>query len=89
MPLADVLVSIPEPRQARKKRRHLVETPVVAVCEVLAGADNLVEIEMWAWEKFEWFRRYLNQENGIASHDACGRLFGVIEAHALTSALRR
>ncbi len=44
---------------------------------------------MWACEKFEWFRRYLNQENGIASHDASGRLFGVIDAQAFTSALRR
>ncbi|MCK7495744.1 MAG: ISAs1 family transposase [Comamonadaceae bacterium] len=56
---------------------------------MLAGADNFVEIEMWACDNFEWFRRYLNLENSIASHDTFGRLFGVIEAQAFASALCR
>jgi predicted transposase YbfD/YdcC len=87
--LADVFVSIPDPRQAKKRRHDLVEMLVVAVCAVLAGADNFVEIEMWAQEKLAWFRQYLKLENGIASHDTFGRLFGLIDPQAFEAAFRR
>ena len=43
--LADVFVGIRDPRQAKKVNHDLVELLVVAVCGVLAGADDFVEIE--------------------------------------------
>jgi len=46
--MADVFVGIREPRQARKVEHNLVELLVVAVCGVLAGADDFVQIEEWA-----------------------------------------
>ena len=42
--LADVFVSITDPRQSAKVRYDLVEVLTVAVCAVLSGADTLVEI---------------------------------------------
>ena len=54
--LADVFVGIRDPRQAKKVNHDLVELLVVAVCGVLAGADDFVEIEAWATEKLDWFR---------------------------------
>lgn len=65
--LSDVFMSINDPRHANKTRHDLVETLMVAVIAVLAGADNFVEIEAWANEKLEWFRRYLKLEHGIPS----------------------
>jgi hypothetical protein len=44
--LADVFVSIQDPRQAAKVRHNLVELLVVAVNAVLVGADTFVEIEL-------------------------------------------
>lgn len=87
--LADVFVSIPDPRQAKKRRHDLVEMLVVAVSGVLAGADNFVEIELWAREKLAWFRQSLKLEHGIASHDTFGRLFGLIDPLAFEVAFRR
>ena len=49
--LMDVFVGLHDPRQARKVEHDLVEMLVVAVCAVLAGADDFVEIEEWAKEK--------------------------------------
>jgi len=46
--LADVFVSIEDPRQAAKVEHDLVELLVVAVNAVLVGADTFVEIELWA-----------------------------------------
>ena len=87
--LSDVFVSITDPRQTRKTRNDLVEVLVVAVNGVLAGADTFVEIEAWANEKLEWFRRYLKLEHGIPSHDTFGRLLGLIDPTEFESAFQR
>ena len=87
--LADVFVGIRDPRQAKKVNHDLVELLVVAVCGVLAGADDFVEIEAWGTEKLDWFRRYLKLANGIPSHDTFGRVFAAIEADAFATAFRR
>jgi predicted transposase YbfD/YdcC len=62
---------------------------VVAVNGILAGADTFVEIEAWANEKLDWFRRYLKLENGIPSHDTMGRVFGLIDPVEFETAFRR
>jgi len=87
--LADVFVSISDPRQAGKVEHDLVELLVVAVNGVLAGADTFVEIELWAQERLDWLRRYLRLENGISSHDTFGRLFGLIDPDEFEAAFRR
>jgi predicted transposase YbfD/YdcC len=87
--LADVFVSIQDPRQAAKVEHDLVELLVVAVNVVLVGADTFVEIELWAKEKLDWLRGYLRLTHGIPSHDAFGRMFGLIDAEQFEAAFRR
>jgi hypothetical protein len=87
--LADVFVSIEDPRQAAKVEHDLVELLVVAVNAVLVGADTFVETELWATEKLDWLRGYLCLERGIPSRDTFGRLFGLIDPEQFESAFRR
>jgi len=87
--LADVFVSINDPRQARKVEHDLVELLVVAVSAVLVGADTFVEIELWAKESLDWLRRSLKLEHGIPSHDTFGRLLGLIDPKEFETAFRR
>lgn len=87
--LADVFVSITDPRQPGKVEHDLVELLVVAVNAVLVGADTFVEIELWAKEKLDWLRGYLRLENGISSHDTFGRLFGLIDPSEFEASFRR
>jgi predicted transposase YbfD/YdcC len=87
--LADVFVSITDPRQAGKVEHDLVELLVVAVNAVLVGADTFVEIELWAKEKLDWLRRYVRLEHGVPSHDTFGRLFGLIDPDEFEAAFRR
>lgn len=87
--LADIFVSITDPRQANKIEHDLVELLVVAVNAVLVGADTFVEIELWAQERIDWLRRYLRLEHGIPSHDTFGRLFGLINPDEFEAAFRR
>jgi predicted transposase YbfD/YdcC len=87
--LADVFISITDPRQPGKIEHDLVELLVVAVNAVLVGADTFVEIELWAKEKLDWLRGYLRLEAGIPSHDTFGRLFGLIDPKEFEAAFRR
>jgi predicted transposase YbfD/YdcC len=87
--LADVFVSIDDPRQLAKVKHDLVELLVVAVNAVLVGADTFAEIELWAEEKLEWLRGYLELSHGIPSHDTFGRIFGRIDPEQFESAFRR
>ena len=87
--LADVFVAISDPRQSGKVEHDLVELLVVAVNAVLVGADNFVEIELWAKEKLDWLRRYLRLTHGIPSHDTFGRIFGLIDPNQFEAAFRR
>ena len=87
--LAEVFVSVTDPRQAGKVEHDLVELLVVAVNAVLVGADTFVEIELWAKEKLGWLRGYLPLAAGIPSHDTFGRLFGLIDPEEFEAAFRR
>ena len=87
--IADVFVGIRDPRQAKKVEHDLVELLVVAICGVLAGADDFVEIEEWAKEKLGWFRQHLTLAHGIPSHDTFGRVFAAINAEEFGAAFRR
>jgi predicted transposase YbfD/YdcC len=87
--LADVFVSITDPRQAGKVAHDLIELLVVAVSAVLVGADTFVDIELWAKEKLDWLRGHLKLDAGIPSHDTFGRLFGLIDPGEFEAAFRR
>jgi predicted transposase YbfD/YdcC len=87
--LAQVLVGIRDPRQAKKVEHDLVEVLVVAVCAVLSGADDFVEIEAWGTAKLDWLRQFVKLEHGIASHDTFGRVFAAIDADEFATAFRR
>jgi hypothetical protein len=87
--LADVFVSIRDPRQKGKVEHNLAELLVVAVNAVLVAADTFVEIELWAKEKLDWLRGYIPLAKGIPSHDTFGRLFGLIDAQEFEAAFRR
>lgn len=89
MPLTQVFVSISDPRSARQKRHDLAELLTVAVCAVLSGVDDFVDIELWAEAKIDWLRSFMKLEHGIPSHDTIGRLFGLIAPDEFESAFRR
>jgi len=89
MPLTQVFVSISDPRSARHKRHDLAELLTIAVCAVLSGVDDFVDIELWAEAKIDWLRGFMKLEHGIPSHDTIGRVFGMIMPDEFESAFRR
>ncbi len=84
-----MFVSISDPRSERRTRYDLAELLTVAVCTVLSGVDDFVDIERWAEGKIDWLRGFMKLEHGIPSHDTIGRVFGMIAPDEFESAFRR
>lgn len=70
--------SVPDIRQQGKVKHILLEIIFIAIVATLGGADDWEEIECFAEEKEEWFRKYLVLEYGIPSHDTFERCFSWI-----------
>jgi predicted transposase YbfD/YdcC len=69
---------ITDPRRDHKKKHELIDIIAITICAVLCGADDWVSIEEFAEAKIDWFKKFLNLENGIPSHDTFGRVFAIL-----------
>jgi predicted transposase YbfD/YdcC len=64
-----------DPRLNRRKRHLLADILTIAVCAVIAGANNFPQIEAFGKRRRDWLARFLALPNGIPSHDTFERLF--------------
>lgn len=78
--LFDSLQEISDPRVERTKRHLLVDILVIAICAVICEAESWEEIAEFGRAKREWFNRFLELSNGIASHDTFRRVFLLLQA---------
>ena len=77
------LRQMPDPRIKRTRRHDLMDILVIALCAVIGGADNWVDVVQFGKAKKEWFAAFLKLPNGIASRDTFGRVFQIIDAQVL------
>jgi len=77
--LWSAFAEVSDPRVERTKEHYLLDIIVIAVCAVICGADNWVEIEMWGQENAVWLAQYLDLPNGIPTHDTFGRVFARLD----------
>jgi predicted transposase YbfD/YdcC len=68
-----------DPRVERTKLHQLVDILVIAICAVIAGADNWEDVEAFGKAKQEWFQTFLKLPNGIPSHDTFTRVFARLD----------
>ena len=73
---------LPDPRILLKTQHRLVDIVTMALCAVLAGADDWVEIAAYARARESWFKGFLQLEGGIPSHDTFGRVFALLDPEA-------
>jgi predicted transposase YbfD/YdcC len=67
--------ALDDPRVERTKDHHLLDILTIALCAVLCGADNWVEIETFGQAKRAFFEQFLVLPHGVPSHDTFGRVF--------------
>lgn len=77
--------NLEDPRVLKKERHSLFAIITIAICAVICGADTWVDIEEFGKSKEEWFKTFLDIENGIPSHDTLGRVFSIIDAEEFSS----
>ena len=80
--IRDYFGDMPDPRIDRTKRHELLDIIVIAICAVICGADDWVEVAMFGEAKQAWFRTFLELTNGIPSHDTFNRVFARLDPEA-------
>ena len=78
--LVEHFAELEDPRIERTKLHQLSDILVIAVCAVICGADNWVEVEEFGRAREEWLAQMLGLPNGIPSHDTFGRVFALLDA---------
>jgi len=68
-----------DPRIDRTKRHKLLDILVIAICAIIAGADNWEDVEEFGKARLEWFQSILELANGIPSHDTFTRVFARLD----------
>lgn len=74
-----------DPRVERTKLHQLLDIITIAICAVICGADDWVEMEQFGNDKREFFDKFLVLPNGIPSHDTFGRVFARIDPQRFQS----
>ncbi len=78
--IGDHFSNVVEPRQEYLIEHNLIEMIIMTLCAVISGADNWVDVTIWAEGKKVWLReKGLKLENGVPSHDTFRRVFLLID----------
>ena len=70
---------VEDPRMDRTKAHQLMDILFISVAATIAGCDGPTEIEDFTREKLAWFRKFVELENGVPSHDTIGRVLSLIK----------
>src|SRR3954451_1346535 len=80
--LLDHFAALEDPRQVAKVLYPLPEILLLLLCATLAGADDVVEIEVWGEENLAFLRRFLPCKQGVPSHDTLGAVIAALDPEA-------
>ena len=71
--------TLTDPRRDHLKAHRLLDILTIALCAVICGADDWVEVETFGQARVEWLRTFLELPGGIPSHDTFGRVFARLD----------
>lgn len=72
--------AVEDPRIERCQRHKLCDILFLAVCAMIAGANDFVAMEKFGHAKRDWLKKFLELPNGIPSHDTIGRVFSLLDS---------
>jgi hypothetical protein len=77
-PFEDHFADLTGPRR-RKVVYPLINIVGIAICAVIAGADDFVAIADWARQKQDWLGKFLDLSSGIPSDDRFNAVFAALK----------
>lgn len=75
----DYFITIYDPRQDEKVKHKLMDVLFIVVTATISNCSEWQEIEIWAKEREEWLRKYIELPNGIPSQYTFERVCDVID----------
>ena len=87
---SEYFTEVPDPRRQTGLTKHLLSDILgLALCAMLCGADDFVEMALFAREREEFLRHKLGfaLPNGVPSHDTFRRVFGLLKPDVLEGCL--
>lgn len=79
---------LPDPRSGQNVRHPLLSVVSIAICALICGADNWVDVEMFGHAKRGWLESFLALPHGIPSHDTFGRVFRYLNPEAFAASFQ-
>src|ERR1700680_3235937 len=79
---------VKDPRRRHRRIHPLQNILVIALCAVIAGAQDWQEIHTFGRKRRQWLKRFLNLPNGIPSHDTFERVFDRLKPQGFQACFR-
>lgn len=79
---------VEDPRVQGRSKHLFIDILVISVCATLCGAEACTEIELFARQKEEWLKRFLELPCGIPSHDTISRVLSLVDPLQMEAAFR-
>jgi len=77
--IGEHFATLTDPRRDHLKAHRLVDILTIALCAVICGADEWVEVETFGQAREAWLGTLLELPGGIPSHDTFGRVFALLD----------
>lgn len=93
IPLPDLSIpkffrKLKDPRRAHRRLHLLQDVVVIALCAVIAGAQDWQEIETFGRKRRDWLKRFLKLPHGVPAHDTFERVFDRLRPQAFQACFR-
>ncbi|MDN3505300.1 MAG: ISAs1 family transposase, partial [Rhabdochlamydiaceae bacterium] len=69
-------------RKDRNQIYSVFDLITIAILGILCGADDWVEVNLWATANNQWLKQFDICANGVPSHDTLSRFFRYLDARA-------
>lgn len=86
--LMESLAFVEDPRVQGRSSHLLLDILVISICATLCGAESCMEMQIFAEQKADWLKRFLELPNGIPSHDTIARVLSLIDPLQVEAAFR-
>lgn len=87
--LKNYFEDISDPRVLGRTQHKLIDILVMGVIAIMVHAETWVEMEEYCNSNIDWFKKFLDLNNGVPSHDTFCRVFSLIDPVELESAFMK
>lgn len=81
--------TLKDPRVRGRSTHRFLDVILIALCAVIAGANDWQQVVVFATERFDWLKGFLPLPGGIPAHDTFERIFDRLDRQAFLACFVR